>query len=82
MDTLTENYSGEKFRKDLCYDNLDEADKTGDSYGYLNQQANDSPVNGASLNPILKINNLRLSNVNRVIIGNLNINSLSWRKLF
>ena len=73
----TENHSGEKFRKDLCSDNLDKADKTGDSYGYLNQQANDSPVNGASLNPLLKIKNLRLSNVNRVIIGNLNINSLT-----
>ena len=77
MDTLTENYSGEKFKKDLCYDNIDKADKTGDSYGYLKQQANDSPVNVASLNPILKINNIRLSNVNRVIIGNLKINSLS-----
>ena len=53
--SLTENYSGEKFRKDLCSDNLDKADKAGDSYGYLTQQANDNPVNGASLNPLLKI---------------------------
>ena len=29
------------------------------------------------MNPLLKIKNLRLSNVNRVIIGNLNINSLT-----
>ena len=47
-------------------------------YGYLNQQAGVNPVNGASLNPLLKIKNLRLrSNVNRVIIGNLNINSVT-----
>ena len=59
----------------MCSDNLDKADKTGDSYGYLNQQANGSPVNRASLNPLLKIKNLRLSNVHRVIIVNLNINS-------
>ena len=77
MDTLTENYSGEKFRKDLCSDNLDKADKAGDSYSYLAHQANGNPVNGASLNPLLKIKKLRLSNVNRVIIGNLNINSLT-----
>ena len=70
MDTLTENYSGEKFRKDLCSDNLDKADKAEDSYDYLTQQANDSPVNSASLNPLLKIKNLRPSNINRVIIGN------------
>ena len=31
----------------------------------------------ASLNPLLRIKNLRLSNVNRVIIGNLNTNSLT-----
>ena len=48
-----------------------------DSYDYLIQQANDNPVNSPSLNPLLKIKNLRLSNVNRVIIGNLNINSLT-----
>ena len=29
------------------------------------------------MNPLLKIKNLRLSNVNWVIIGNLNINSLA-----
>ena len=29
------------------------------------------------MNPLLKIKNLRLSNGNRVIIGNLNINSLT-----
>ena len=29
------------------------------------------------MNPLLKIKNVRLSNVNRVIIGNLNINSLT-----
>ena len=45
------------------------------SYGYLNKKVNGNPVNGASLNPLLKIKNLRLSNVNRVIIGSLNINS-------
>ena len=66
MDTLTENYSGEKFRKDLCSDNLDKADKAGDSYGYLTQQVNE---------------NLRLSDVNRVIIGNLNINSLTNKQI-
>ena len=77
MDTLTENYPGATFRKKLCSDNLDKAQKAGDSYGYLKQHANDSPVSGASLNPLLKIKNLRLSNVNRVIIGNLNINSLT-----
>ena len=54
---LTENYSGEKFRKDLCSDNLDKADKAGDLYGYLNQQANDNPINGASLNPLSKTKN-------------------------
>ena len=59
----------------MCSDNLDKADKTGDSYGYLYIRANDSPVNRASLNPLLKIKNLRLSNVNRVVIGNLSINS-------
>ena len=58
-------------------DNLDKADKAEDPYDYLIQQANDNPVNSASLNPLLKIKNLRLSNVNRVIIGNLNINSLT-----
>ena len=36
-ETLTENHIGEKCRKDLCSDNLDKADKAGDSYGYLNQ---------------------------------------------
>ena len=77
MDTLTENYSGEKCRKDLPSENLDKADKAGDSYGYLNQQANGDPINGGSLNPLLKIKHLRLSNVNRVIISNLNINSLT-----
>ena len=66
-----------KFRKDLYSDNLDKADKAEDSYSLLNQQANDNPVNGASLNPLLKIKNFRLSNVNRVIIGNLNISSLT-----
>ena len=76
-DTLPENYSGEKFSKDLCFDNLDKADKAGDSYGYLTQQANDNPVNGASLNPLSKIKNLRLSNVNKVMMGNLNINLLT-----
>ena len=30
QDTLTENYSGEKCRKDLCFYNLDKADKAGD----------------------------------------------------
>ena len=30
-DTLTENYFGEKCRKDLCSDNGDKADKAGDS---------------------------------------------------
>ena len=54
---LTENYSEEKFRKDLCSDNLDKADKAGDLYGYLNQQANDNPINGASLNPLSKTKN-------------------------
>ena len=29
------------------------------------------------MNPLLKFKNLRLSNVNRVIIGNLNINALT-----
>ena len=29
------------------------------------------------MNPLLKIKNVRLSNVNRVIVGNLNINSLT-----
>ena len=77
MDTLTENYSGEKCRKDLPSENLDKADKAGGSYGYLNQQANSDPINGGSLNPLLKIKHLRLSNVNRVIISNLNINSLT-----
>ena len=76
-DTLTENYTGEKIRNDLCLDNLDKADKVGDSYGCLNQQANSNPVNGASLNPLLKIKNLRQSNVNRVIVVNLKINSLT-----
>ena len=32
---------------------------------------------GASLNPLWKIKNLKLGNVNRVIIGNLNINALA-----
>ena len=77
MHTLTENYPGATFRKKLCSDNLDKAQKAGDSHGYLKQHANDSPVSGASLNPLLKIKNLRLSNVNRVIMGNLNINSLT-----
>ena len=49
--------------------------RLGISYGHLNQKVNGNPVNGASLNPLLKIKNLRLSNVNRVIIGSLNINS-------
>ena len=48
-------FSGEKSRKDLCCDNLDKADKAGDSYGYLNQQVNGNPINGESLNPLLKI---------------------------
>ena len=72
---LTENYSGEEIKKDLCSDNLDKAEKAGDSYGYLSQQANNNPVNRASLNPLSKINNSKLSNVNRVLIGILNINS-------
>ena len=69
-DKLTESYSGEKFRKDLCSDNLDKADRAGGSFGYLTQQGNDNPVKQASLNPLLKIKDLRLSNVDRVIIGN------------
>ena len=36
----------------------------------------DGSINEASLNPLLEINNLRLKNVNKVIIGNININSL------
>ena len=31
----------------------DEGDNAGDSYGHLHQPANDNPVNGASLNPLL-----------------------------
>ena len=58
-------------------DNLDKAYKTGDSYGCLNQQANDSTMIGVSLNVLLKIKNLRLSNVNSVTIGNSSINSLT-----
>ena len=42
------------------------------SCGYLNQQGIDNPVN-----PSLKLKNLRLSNVITVIIGNLNVNSLT-----
>ena len=61
----------------MSSDNLDKADKAEDPYGYLTQQANDNPVNSASLNPLLKIKNLRLSNVNRVFIGNLSTNSLA-----
>ena len=34
-ETITENYSGEKFRKGLCSDNLDKADKAGDLYDCL-----------------------------------------------
>ena len=75
-DTLTKKYFREKCRKDLCSDNLDKADNAGDSYGYLNRQANDNPINRVSSNPLLKIKKLRLRNVNTVIIFNLNINSL------
>ena len=32
----------------------------------------DESINEASLNPLLEINNLRLKNVNKVIIGNIN----------
>ena len=74
MGPLTENFSGEKGRKDLCFDNLDKADKNGELYGCLNQQANGNPINEASLDPLLKIQSLKLSNVNRVIC-NLNISS-------
>ena len=52
---LIENYSGEKCRKDLCSDNLDKADKTGVSYGYINQQADDNPIVEAPLIPLSKI---------------------------
>ena len=85
-ETLTKNYFGEKCSKDLCSDSLDIVYKAGDSYGYSNQQDNGNSINVTSLNPLLKIKNLRLSNVNRVIIDNLNINSqinlISRRKLF
>ena len=36
----------------------------------------DGSINDASLDPLLTIKNLRLRNVNKVIIGNININSL------
>ena len=43
-DTLTENYSGEECRKDVCPYNLDKADQAWNSY--LNQQANQNSING------------------------------------
>ena len=52
---LTESFSGEKCKKDLCSNNLDKADKAGDWYGYLNQQIKDNPTNWESLNLLLKI---------------------------
>ena len=36
----------------------------------------DGSINDASLDPLSEIKNLRLRNVNKVIIGNININSL------
>ena len=54
-DFLTESFSGEKCRKDLCSNNLDKADKAEDWYGYLNQQIKDNPTNWESLNLLLKI---------------------------
>ena len=39
-----------------------------------NLNDNDNPINGTSLNPLLKIKDLKLSNLNRVTIDNLNIN--------
>ena len=74
MDILNDNYSGAKCGKDLY---SDEADKSWGSYGYLNQEANDNPINRALLNPLLNVKNLRLSNVNSVIIDNLNIKLLT-----
>ena len=64
-----------KIKEDLCSDNLKKAHKAGGSFGYLNQEANDNPINEASFNPLLKTKNIRLSHVNMVIISNLMINS-------
>ena len=47
----------------MLWSSWDEGDNAGDSYGHLHQPANNNSVNGASLNPLLQITNLMLSNV-------------------
>ena len=42
----------------------------------LTYQSNSRSINNASLNSLSEISELRLRNVNRVLIGNLNINSI------
>ena len=44
--------------------------------GSINVKFSDKISNDEFLDPLSKIKNLRLSNVIRVVIGNLNINSL------
>ena len=41
----------------------------------MTYQSNNRPINNASLNSLSKIRKLRLRNVNRLLTGNLNINS-------
>ena len=52
------------------------SDKLGNSGLNLTFQSNKSSINNAFLNSLSEIRELRIRNVNRVLIGNLNINSI------
>ena len=60
----------------LSSDNLGKGDRSRNTNGSFRHQSNEKSINEASSNPLSKIKNLRIRNINRVIIGNLNINSL------
>ena len=74
--TESETYFSVKSNCTLRSDNLGKGDKSRNENGSFRHQSDDTSINEASLNPLSKIRNLRIRNINRVIIGNLNISSL------
>ena len=56
--------------------NSEKLDNSEINLTYPSNRSNSRSINNASLNSLSELSKLRLHNVNRVLIGNLNINSI------
>ena len=60
--------------KDLFFDNLTKEEKYEETHVSNSEKSKDKSIDNS--NSTMQLKNIRLKNTNRVIIGNLNINSL------